>query len=408
MFGSHEYFLAVLPAAEVVKSLRIPKNIEGWEDLSLEERYQREINFRRVEKHIAPYLAHDPDRFFGALIVDVLNDEEMVFEPVMDVAKGLPGLYKQTAKAIGFLNMSGKEVLVPLDGQHRLAALRFAIEGKNEKGDPITGIDGSTEVAEDCVTLMLLRHDPTRSRKVFNKVNRYAKPTTKADNLVTADDDFVAVLARKVSRDVLEPRLVNWRSNTLSKRSECATTLGTLADIVELIITDYIGDKVDRTTLPDHKNQAIYDQTVLMVFETAMKSVDALRVMTADTGEGGDQNRRDFRSANLLGKPFAQLAMFEAVIHIVGRDGKGLSLSDAFSRVNLLNWGLDQPEWQYVLMNGDRIASGKTARHFASRYVAYRLGGKSSTMDREALLAEYRDRHPKEMRGKVSLPSPAV
>ena len=84
------------------------------------------------------------------------------------------------------MSLQGNEILVPLDGQHRLAALEFAISGKDEKQRPIPDIQARADVAEDVCTVILITHDGPKSRKIFNKVNRYAKKTTKAENLITA------------------------------------------------------------------------------------------------------------------------------------------------------------------------------------------------------------------------------
>ena len=35
--------------------------MEGWEDQIVEERFQRDINYKRVKDHIAPYLVNDLD-----------------------------------------------------------------------------------------------------------------------------------------------------------------------------------------------------------------------------------------------------------------------------------------------------------------------------------------------------------
>ena len=133
-FGSTEYFMLTMKAGDVATQLTIPKEMPDWGELDLEERYQRQINYNRVRKFIAPYLSSDPDRFFGALIVDVINPEKMEFEPMDTIMSSkVPKLYQTAARCFGFLTLSGAEVLVPLDGQHRLAAIQFALSGKDEK-----------------------------------------------------------------------------------------------------------------------------------------------------------------------------------------------------------------------------------------------------------------------------------
>jgi DNA sulfur modification protein DndB len=174
-FGSNDFWIVTMPAKELTERLTIPKEIDGWEEMSIEERYQREIDYNRVRKQIAPYLASDEDRFFGAFIVSVLNGDQMEFQPLGDMVSKIPALYRTAGSTFGFLTLEGNEILVPLDGQHRLAALEFAITGKDEKQKPIAGIDTNTEVAKDVCTVILLRHHREKSRKIFNKVNRYAR-----------------------------------------------------------------------------------------------------------------------------------------------------------------------------------------------------------------------------------------
>ena len=64
-FGTSQYYMTTMKASEVVQSLIIPKDLKGWEDPSIEERFQRELNFNRVKNQIAPYLAENKNRFFG-------------------------------------------------------------------------------------------------------------------------------------------------------------------------------------------------------------------------------------------------------------------------------------------------------------------------------------------------------
>ena len=88
--GSTEYYAVTMKALDAVNYFRVPKE----ENLGIEERYQREINETRVKKVIAPYLATDPDRFFGALIVSIMNADNIAFEGITDVAPKMPQAYK--------------------------------------------------------------------------------------------------------------------------------------------------------------------------------------------------------------------------------------------------------------------------------------------------------------------------
>jgi DNA sulfur modification protein DndB len=394
-FGSTEYYLVTMRAKELADRLVIPKELDEWEDMTIEERFQRDVNYNRVKQHIAPYLAHDDDRFFGAFIVDIYNADGVEFEPMDSIISKLPALYQKAGSAFGFLYLQGDEVLVPLDGQHRLAAIRFAISGKDEKGKDIPGLTPNLEVASDLCTVILVKHDPKKARKIFNKVNRYAKATSKADNLITADDDIVAVITREeVADKIIHERLVNYDSNTLPASSPCFTTLATLYEATGLILEDAFG-KIDRTGLPSPANQKLYRQVTIEHWSTLCQRVQLFESALHDPADGGDDKRREIRKDYVLGKPIAQLALVDAVLRLRGPadDGSRLSWDDTMERVNMVDWRSDSPLWQGVLMSGSKVVTGKQAAKFAGRFIAYYLGQPLMEKEIDVLRDQYRG-HP--------------
>ena len=46
--GNTDYYILSMKAQELVDKVKIPKEMDEWEDESIEERYQREINYHRV------------------------------------------------------------------------------------------------------------------------------------------------------------------------------------------------------------------------------------------------------------------------------------------------------------------------------------------------------------------------
>lgn len=374
--GSTNFWLVTMPAKELTERLTIPKHIDGWEDLSIEERYQREIDYKRVRRQIAPYLTTDNDRFFGAFIVSVLNADSVDFEPLGAMGWKIPNLYKQASNAFGFLTLAGSEVLVPLDGQHRLAALDFAITGKDESKRPIDDLDANVSVAADDCAVILIKHDAAKSRKIFNKVNRYAKKTTKAEDLITADDDVIAMIVREnIADDVIQARLVNYKSNTLNASAKEFTTLSTLYESTKVLLEDLVG-KIDTQMLPNRATiKTLRDSAVEFWCELCEK-IDTFARALHDPNADGDEKRREIRKTYVLGKPIAQFSLAQAVVRMRSEDDTGsrLSLAEVCRRVNTVDWSVDCPLWQGVLMNGDRVVAGRSAARFAGRVVAYLLG----------------------------------
>ena len=379
-FGSTDYWIVTMPAKELTERLVIPQEIEGWSDLSLEERYQREINYGRVKRQIAPYLVQDDDRFFGAFIVTMLHSEETEFEPMTKIfGDKVPNLYKSAGAAFGFLTLEGNEVLVPLDGQHRLAALEFAMAGKDEKQQVIRNLEPRLDIAEDICTVILIKHDESKSRKIFNKVNRYAKKTSKAENLITADDDVIAVIVRESVvgvNNIIPDVLVNARSNTLTVKASEFTTLSALYEGTKYLLEDTHG-RINTETLPDKATQGLMRKEATEFWETLCSCVDHISSALLDPTDQGDARRREIRADYLLGKPVAQWALVQAIVQLREEDsetGSRMGLKEACQLVNRLDWSIAEPRWQQVLMNGDKVVSGKSAVNFASQVIAYWLG----------------------------------
>lgn len=389
-FGDTAYYLLTMHAKELTERLVIPQELDGWEDLTLEERYQREINYGRVKRQIAPYLLTDPDRFFGAFIVSMLNAGQIEFEPIERIYKGtVPMLYRTAAEALGFLTLSGDELMVPLDGQHRLAAIRFAITGKDEKQQPLANYSANAEIAGDVCTVMVIEHDEHKSRKIFNKVNRYAKPTSKSENLITADDDIFAVILREYiigTHNVIPDRLVNAKSNTLTTKAPEFTTLAALYECTKDVLENTHG-KIRTDQLPPTKaEQNILIDEARVFWETVCSEITLFAEALGDASEAGDLKRREMRTDFLLGRPVAQWAAVRSIIRLREPiEGVRISLEEACNRINQLSWSSQDPRWQNVLMSGDRVVAGKTAVNNASRIIAFWLGEKLTEHEAEHL-----------------------
>jgi DNA sulfur modification protein DndB len=366
----------------------------GWDDMTIEEKFQRDVNYSRVKTHIAPYLSTDKDRFFGAFIVTVMNAEGMSFDSMDNVVSNLPKLYQDAAKQFGFLYLQGNELLVPLDGQHRLAALKFAITGRDEKSKEIPGFEPNVDIANDLCTVMLIIHDAKKSRKIFNKVNRYAKPTSKADNIITADDDIAAVIAREeIAGDIIEQRLVKAeKSNTLSEKDHEFTTISTLYEATVDILNEQFG-KINSSTLPSTANEKLYRKYAKDFWTTIFEKIDLFNKAVIDPTESGDSKRQEIRKDYTLGKPIIQHALVSAILRLNAphEDGVRLSLNEICERINQVDWTVENPVWQKVLMNNSKVISGKQARAFAARFIAYMLGDNLEPKEKSVLERHYLD-----------------
>jgi DNA sulfur modification protein DndB len=387
--GSVEYYLTTMKAGEAVSKIRIAKELPNWEGMSIEERMQRDINWKRVENEIARYLAEDEDRFFGALLVAIYSNSGMEFEPLADMP-GLPKLYQNAAKSFGLLHLQGGELFFALDGQHRLKGVDTAISGKDHEGELIEGLQPDHSLANDDLSVILVPYEPTkRSRKIFNKVNKYAKQTSKGDNIVTSEDDAFAIIARWLMGSdgrtpVIKQELVNWKSNTLTDTQTMFTTISVLYDAAKKLLDAH--DINSQIRPAADKLEELYEE-VRGSWATLLKDFKIYKQAV----EGPKENLPKLRKQHLALKPVAQLAIVEAFTIASGR---GMTLNDFVRGLNKIPWDIGSDLWLNVLtLPGPKVLAGKTAVHLGARLIAHLVGTKFSKEEHEQLLEDFRRAH---------------
>ena len=397
-FGSTGYYIFSMKAKTLAGKIHAPSQISDWESMTLEEREQRDINYCRVKRQIAPYLANDPDRFFGAIIVAAKNFDPNNFESVLKMCKdSMPHLYKSEAQNMGFLTFTGAELLIPLDGQHRVKAIKFAIEGLDEKGKKIPNMSPSADIANEDVTVILIDYKPAKARKIFTKVNRYAKATTTGQNLVTDDDDIIAVLAREIANDVkfIGPDLVKYQNNTLSDKDGYFTTLAALADCNEAImLANFGGGKIDRTHLPDKEKVVLYRDKVHETWEFLLEHIDLFSDALSDKDESGNSKRRQIREDYLLGKPIPQICLVRAFARLTNLQTNKLSSSQATKKLNSIPWEKDNLLWDGLFLKGEKKTILTKNAGLVTDIICYMCGETLSDESKDALLGRYRDALP--------------
>ena len=405
-FGSTEYWLTTMRVGELARSVVMPKDLPEWKDLSIEERFQREVNTSRVIKDIAPYFAGDENRFSGALVLAIINPDNIAFEFLGDFPGGrhVPQLYQSASRDMGFLTLSGEEVLVPIDGQHRAKAFKFAMTGSDDNGKPLSRIKGNTALAEDQAAVILMRFDAHTSRLIFNKINRYAKPTGKSDNLITDDDDAVAVITRHLLAEdgVLQARLVRIGANTLSQNAPEFMPLATFYEANVAIASELPG--AGKPSQMNEKQRELATDEIRRVWELLFTSIELFEKALRDPTDQGDGARIRIREETLLGKPIGQLALVRAFLLMRERC---VGVSDAMlcERLNRIDWSANADLWRGVLVapNG-RVLAGKTTVNRAAIFIAHLGGVQLTAGERETLLEAI---HGEDWRNH-QLPSPVA
>ena len=193
--GDWNYYIVRMTMREVANEVNLAT--DEWEDPTLGDAIQRELNESRVKGGLVNYLAQREDRFFSSLVVAAVGGNPS-FEPVAP-----PGWvkYKSFQESVGLLAFDDNPKYYALDGQHRLQAIRDVLA--DSRGAPegfgveqVSVIVVAREEQHENEDVWLQRY-----RRLFSSLNRYAKPTDRDTNIIMDEDDVFAIVTRRLISD---------------------------------------------------------------------------------------------------------------------------------------------------------------------------------------------------------------
>ena len=214
----------------------------GSMDWNIEELFQRDIDWKRVERKIAPYLEQgDHPQFFNSITIALMPIKGDVISSFTEAGWQAPKLERpdqyeklctfgpisagywvdwnavqDDGAKLGQLSWNKREVCgIAIDGQHRLAAIKHVVE----KGigsysnctvpvilvvlDPSLGFTGETDRAALIGTL----------RQLFIDLNKHAKIPTRARQILLDDRDPASKSVRSVVGGALRQGFVELNEN---------------------------------------------------------------------------------------------------------------------------------------------------------------------------------------------------
>ena len=227
------YFSTIMPLRDTAKSLRLVVDFPGSDEIPwrLDELYQREVDWPRVERRILPYLrATEQPQFFNALTIALLPQDPSGYGMTQGFSAATtwhpPGLldpgrfakvhtvgpitcgywtswntFSQAEARTGQIRWNPDEIFaVALDGQHRLAAIKELVNNPssreahwNETSVPVIFVVldpgfGYVNQKEKLLVDVL--------RVIFIDLNKHAKVPTRARQILLDDKDPTSVCVR--------------------------------------------------------------------------------------------------------------------------------------------------------------------------------------------------------------------
>jgi hypothetical protein len=237
------YFTTTVSLEDAANDLHLTSEIPGAEEIqwSLDELYQRDIDWHRVEQRIAPYLRDgDNPQFFNSITIALLPYDSANKETLDRFGDGvqwlapkheMASLYKadlrvgpiqfgfwdkwekttDAAFRSGRMRWNKDQIFgVAIDGQHRLAAIKTLVDSGGK----------SAEIAGTRIPVILLVFDeqvgyegpqnrPTVEllRRLFIDLNKHAQTVTRGRQILLDDWDPNSICVRSLLQNELAGNL---------------------------------------------------------------------------------------------------------------------------------------------------------------------------------------------------------
>lgn len=215
--AEREYYVCMCPLK--LLNTVFSKDIK---ELPPELRAQRELNKSRVLP-IQKYVLENKDTYvFSSITASI--DREVVFEPYGEDA---------ISRKLGTLCVPMDSSFIINDGQHRLAAIRKALEG-----DPSIG-------NETISVVLFIDAGLKNSQQMFADLNRYAVRPTKSLGILYDHRDPVARLANELTAEVTVFKgMTEKAKSSISNRSRKLFTLSGIYQATKRLLQKTEGDGV--------------------------------------------------------------------------------------------------------------------------------------------------------------------
>lgn len=224
----------------------------------LSDKIQRNLKSER-QKEIAQYLLENEDRFFNSIVVAVYDGDPNWHDidglkPNSNEASQLT-FPEYAEDCLGFLSITKKEKIFALDGQHRLAGIKHAIEKDKNLGDELLNV-------------IVLAHSNTpegkiRSRRLFTTLNKKSEIVSKDEIIALDEDDISACITRNLIESsefkFLSEKNISFSTGPVRGDTNI-TTLVNLYDNIQKLVAFKLNIPINK--LDNYKyenNKSLYD-----------------------------------------------------------------------------------------------------------------------------------------------------
>ena len=401
--GRWTYYIVKIKTSDLVKEVQLSSDIH--QDRTLDEAIQRVVNKSRARKDLVVYLHNRDDRFFNSIVVAALGGSP-TFIPLRlaDTPENQAMKAMKLDQSFGVLTFAGGEKYYALDGQHRLAALRAILEPSDKPEDSFAREYISETFRQgfrdEEISVIMVVQDPGEDgeslgevlkdyRRLFSSLNRYAKPTNQATNIIMDEDDGIAILTRRL---ISEHEFFKWTvdnpSEYLIVKTDAPkalkdgdpyfTQIEVLYDINQTFLSSAVRsakgwkltdaevvpqkrfEKIWKISRPDEGVLEEYFAELCAIWDGLLVNLPDLRRPPTDMrthNPSGDKDEADKQDSALFW-PICQYVLAGVARELLDEYStqKGIDtlnknqIVSALEPISRLDWSLHSPPWRYLLL----------------------------------------------------------
>lgn len=375
--GTYEFFVTKMNASEIAETVKFASDV--FQGKTLSEAIQRDLKDNRASKDIAFYWRENEARFFNSIVIAAWQGGAS-FQAIETLESGVEFVDNLISKdgrmhdSFGILAFDGTEQYYALDGQHRVRAIQLMNNSPEDYPQPPGFKDD-----EFTVIIVPTAPDETenefrmRYRRMFSALNRYAKPTNNATNIVMDEDDVFAILTRRL---ITDHPFFRWGDNdwenervktdpgkNLSAGHSWFTQIEVLYEMTERFLSSaarensVLGEKNFRQIRPIDELIDSWYEEVALIWDVLTQVMPELEEEPPEMRVHNPSEDDEEKSDHLWFWPIGQQVVAKTVrlildARVPGDLGQGDkdSVRDALEVLGRIDWDLHSVPWRHLLL----------------------------------------------------------
>ncbi|MDD5456255.1 MAG: DNA sulfur modification protein DndB [Candidatus Margulisbacteria bacterium] len=314
---------------------------------------------------IKDYLLNQHERFFNSLVLAIYDGEPEWIE----VEYTFPSESDITYFGMGFLEFNGEEKIFPVDGQHRVEAIKQAVHENQD-------------LREEKISVIFIGHSNNsqgmeRSRRLFSTLNRYAKPVKLSEIISLDEDDIAAITTRYLVENYSlfmgKRTAISKGTNIPNNNYQSLTTLEALYKCTIYILQshtrlrnkklkDYLRYRKDDAVIDGFKN---YCQEFWNAFSNNLDIVNRYQQMDVENVRDDFRNKRT--GGIIFFRPIGLMPFVDAINSI--KQIRDISFNEIIRGFNHIPLDLNELPWKNILWD----PASKTMRRPEHSLIKYML-----------------------------------